>query len=206
MSKETRDLIIGAVIAIIIVFILNRFVITPYTVTGESMMPTFQTNDKVLVSKLSHYFSDIKEGDIIVFHEDHNQDFIKRVIGKPGDTIEYQNDQLYVNDKPIDEPYLNENKRHRKSEFLTENFDVSDIEGAHHQYRIPKDHYLVLGDNRMNSIDSRHPNVGLVPQAHIVGKVVIRFWPLSRLTFRFNPGTFELGYVYFYHQNEIVIF
>ncbi|REI24900.1 signal peptidase I [Staphylococcus felis] len=191
MRKETLDGIIGIMIGLAIIVLLNWFVITPYTVKGESMSPTFESGDKVLVSKISKHFSRIDEGDVIVFHEDDNRDFIKRVIGKPGDTVEYKDDQLYVNHKPIDEPYLTFNKRYRKSEFLTENFDVSDIAGAQNKYKIPESRYLVLGDNRLNSIDSRNPHVGLVEERNIVGEVLIRFWPLHRMTFHFNPGTFD---------------
>lgn len=191
MRKEAKDWIVSIGIAIVVVLIVNWLIITPYTVQGRSMAPTFEQGDKVLVSKLSKTFSRIQEGDVIVFHEDDQRDFIKRVIGKPGDTVSYQKDQLYVNGKKVAEPYLKENKERRKSEFLTENFNVTDIEGAKENKQIPESRYLVLGDNRLNSMDSRNPNVGFVNEDEIVGEVVMRFWPFNRIAFQFHPDTFD---------------
>ncbi|MEJ7301568.1 signal peptidase I, partial [Staphylococcus caprae] len=72
----------------------------------------------------------LQHGDVIVFHEDADRDFIKRIIGVPGDQVKYQNDQLYINGQKINEPYLKSNQKEKAAEFLTENFDVSDIEGS----------------------------------------------------------------------------
>ena len=94
---------------------------------------------------------------------------------------------LYINKKYIKESYLTYNKKTNDSgDSLTENFKVSDIEGSKHKITIPKDKYLVLGDNRANSVDSRSSEVGLVSKKRIVGKVILRFWPFSDMQYNFK--------------------
>ncbi|MBC8685991.1 signal peptidase I [Staphylococcus pseudintermedius] len=191
MRKETKDIIIVIVIALVIVGFVKWLIFTPYTVNGASMHPTFETGDRVIVNQLSKKLNTLTHVDVIVFHEDAERDFIKRIIGLPGDRVAYENDQLYINGQKVEEPYLKVNKKEKAAEFLTENFDVSDIEGSEGRTMIPQGHYLVLGDNRMNSIDSRSYTVGLVPHKRIVGKAFVRYWPLERAKLQFNPGTFE---------------
>ncbi|MEJ7542345.1 signal peptidase I [Staphylococcus intermedius] len=191
MRKETKDILIVVVIGLVIVGCIKWLIFTPYTVNGASMHPTFETGDRVIVNKLSKKLNTLQHGDVIVFHEDADRDFIKRIIGVPGDQVKYQNDQLYINGQKINEPYLKSNQKEKAAEFLTENFDVSDIEGSDGRTTIPQGHYLVLGDNRMNSIDSRSFTVGFVAHESIVGEAFLRYWPLERAKFQFNPGTFE---------------
>lgn len=76
-------------------------------------------------------------------------------------------------------------------QYLTGSFKSSDLQNANGETKIPKDKYLVLGDNRQNSLDSRFPQVGLIDKEQIVGKVVLRFWPFGEWTTKFNPGTFD---------------
>lgn len=191
MRKETKDWITAIVLGLVIAGLVKWLIFTPYTVNGASMHPTFETGDRVIVNKLSKKLNMLNHGDVIVFHEDAERDFIKRIIGVPGDRVEYKRDQLYINGQKIKEPYLKSNKKTKTAEFLTENFDVSDIEGSEGRTMIPQGHYLVLGDNRLNSIDSRSYTVGLVPRERIVGEAFVRFWPLERAKIKFNPGTFE---------------
>ena len=80
-------------------YLVTKFIGESYTVSGSSMHPTFQDRNKVIVSKISKSMNHIDNGDVVVFHEDSKRDFIKRVIGTPGDTVEYKGDQLYVNNK-----------------------------------------------------------------------------------------------------------
>jgi len=165
--------------ALIIAFLLAaliRFVLfTPIVVDGESMMPTLESGERMIVNKIDYKLSDIQRFDIVVFHAPEKKDYIKRVIGLPGDTLEYKNDQLYINGKKVTEPYLKDYKsRIVDGGTLTEDFRLEDYIG---QKEVPKGHYFVMGDNRRNSKDSRH--IGVVSKAEIVGKASIVFWPMK---------------------------
>lgn len=91
--------VISIVVGLLVVIVVTKFIGESYTVSGSSMYPTFQDRNKVIISKISKSMNHIDNGDIVVFHEDSKRDFIKRVIGTPGDTVEYKGDQLYVNNK-----------------------------------------------------------------------------------------------------------
>lgn len=156
------------------------------------MVPTIQPDDKIMVNKLSYRMSDPNRGDIIVFHnpstfEDDDSeesvpekvvrnvleavgvrtgrpdDFIKRIIGLPGDTLEIRDEKVFVNGEELAE------------EYLPNGLHMPDFD----RQTIPADHYFVMGDNRENSIDSR--SWGLVPAEEIVGHAFLRIWPLDRL-------------------------
>lgn len=190
MGKEMIEWIVALAIGIIIAIILTVFIGTSYTVSGESMHPTFEDKDKVIVSKISKTLNHIDSGDVIIFHANSKSDYIKRLIGKPGDTVKYKKDQLYINDKKVKEPYLSENKKYKDGKYLTEDFNSKSLNGANGKAKIPADKYLVLGDNRQNSNDSRYKDVGLIDKKQIVGKVMFRYWPFDKWESGFNPGTF----------------
>lgn len=190
MGKEIIEWIVALAIGIIITIILTVFIGTSYTVSGESMHPTFEDKDKVIVSKISKILNHIDSGDVIIFHANYKSDYIKRLIGKPGDTVKYKKDQLYINDKKVKEPYLSENKKYKNGKYLTEDFNSKTLNGANGKAKIPEDKYLVLGDNRQNSNDSRYKDVGLIDKKQIVGKVMFRYWPFDKWESGFNPGTF----------------
>lgn len=166
--------------ALIIAFALATFIryvlFTPIVVDGESMMPTLHSGDRMVVNKVSYKISDIHHSDIVVFHAPEKRDYIKRVIGLPGDTIEYKNDVLYRNGKAIDEPYLQQFKKAiQDGGTLTEDFQLQDYV---QKDRVPEGYVFVMGDNRRNSKDSRH--IGLIPENKIIGKASIVFWPLDQ--------------------------
>ena len=190
MGKEIIEWIVALAIGIIITIILTVFIGTSYTVSGESMHPTFEDKDKVIVSKISKTLNHIDSGDVIIFHANSKSDYIKRLIGKPGDTVKYKKDQLYINDKKVKEPYLSENKKYKNGKYLTEDFNSKTLNGANGKAKILEDKYLVLGDNRQNSNDSRYKDVGLIDKKQIVGKVMFRYWPFDKWESGFNPGTF----------------
>ena len=171
MKREIMEWVISIVVGLLVVIVVTKFIGESYTVSGSSM-------------------NHIDNGDVVVFHEDSKRDFIKRVIGTPGDTVEYKGDQLYVNNKKVSEPYLDYNKKHKQGQYLTGSFKSSQIKGSNGEMKLPKDKYLVLGDNRQNSIDSRFDVVGLVDKKQLVGKVVWRYWPFNEWKTNFNPGTF----------------
>jgi len=174
--KEIYTWAKAIVFALVITFICREFIFSPVLVQGESMQPTFQDDDKVIVAKTSK----IERFDMIVFHaKDHNENHIKRVIGLPGDMVEMKHDVLYINGKKYKEDYLQRNKAEIPSEQnLTEDFNL-------HEWvknkKVPADSLFVLGDNRRNSNDGR--SYGFIKKDSVIGEVKIRFYPLQEISF-----------------------
>ncbi len=190
MVKNIMEWVASIVIAIVAAWLITTFLISRYEVHGESMSPTFNDQDNLAVSKISKSLGTIDRGDVIIFHANEEKDFIKRLIGMPGDTVEYKQDQLYVNGEKVAEPYLDFNKEHKYSDYLTENFDVSDTKNSGGKKVIPEGRYLVLGDNRMNSNDSRL-DVGLIAENQIVGKAKMRVLPTRDMKYGFSSKSFD---------------
>ncbi len=156
--------------AIIIVFFVKGFLLIPISVDGNSMVSTLQEEDQLVVEKISK----LRRFDVIVFNLPGNATYIKRIIGIPGDTIRYQNDQLYVNNKKVSEKFLNKNKEKLPAHTnYTPDFDLVDIIG---EKKVPAHTYFVLGDNRRISKDSR--SFGVVDSKYIFGKAVWIYYPL----------------------------
>lgn len=174
MAKNRNEIwewIKALLIAISLAFIIRTFILTPIVVEGASMKPTLQDQDRMIVTKIG----EPKRFDIVVFHASEGEDYIKRVIGLPGDRIEYIDDKLYVNGKLYDEPYLEKSKQEVQYGPLTNSFTLretpvdSDV--------VPKGHLFVMGDNRRNSKDSRH--IGAVPIEKVVGTTNIVYYPIK---------------------------
>ncbi len=154
--------VIGAIFVLIYLFIAQ-----PHKVSGNSMVPTFHNSDYILTDKLSYQLGLPKYGDIVVFKNprDESQDFIKRIIGTPGDTVMLQNNVFYVNGTALEEKYLPINTVTRGGRFLSEGNSKT----------IEENHYFVVGDNREHSSDSRE--WGTIAKQEIIGKVFFRYWP-----------------------------
>jgi signal peptidase I len=163
-------------IALILAIIIKKFLIEQYVVYGESMMPTIQNGNRLIVNKIGYEISSPERFDLIVFKATPEEDYIKRVIGLPGDRIVYKDDQLYINNKKVDEPYLQEFKRFTANRTLTGDFTLEEITGRE---KVPEGKIFVLGDNRLHSIDSRH--IGFVDMKDIVGEANIRYWPVDKM-------------------------
>ncbi|RIM14395.1 signal peptidase I, partial [Staphylococcus chromogenes] len=125
MKKETMEWLISIGLALLIVGLLYAFVIKPYNVKGDSMDPTLKDGERVIVNKLGKTFGNLERGNVIVFHADENSDYVKRIIGVPGDHIEYKHDVLYVNGKKTPEPYLEYNMKHKNYEEITGTYKSS---------------------------------------------------------------------------------
>ena len=159
----------------VLVFAVRIFLFTPIDVEGASMMPTFEDGDRVLVNKQTN----IDRFDVVVFKVSDDVNYIKRVIGLPGDHIAYRDDTLYINDIAFNETYLDVYKRKIPLGLkMTENFTLEKYTGFD---KIPEGYLFVLGDNRRKSRDSRDPGVGLIEIDSVLGEVDMVFLPLSNM-------------------------
>ncbi|GAX38032.1 signal peptidase I [Nodularia sp. NIES-3585] len=177
------------VLSIVLALGIRTFVAEARWIPSGSMEPTLNGTpnqweaDKIIVDKLKYRFSEPQRGDIVVFSptqalqdEQYNDAFIKRIIALPGEKVELKDGQVYINNEPLQEiKYLNSQQRTA--------IDVC-TSGAKQAYlaqpeTIPPNSYLVLGDNRNSSYDSRC--WGVVPRGNIIGRAVIRFWPLNNI-------------------------
>lgn len=173
-KNETWEWLKAIAIAVLLAGGIRYFIFAPIIVDGLSMMPTLHDHDRMIVNKLAYKIGEPHRFDIIVFHAEEGKDYIKRVIGLPGDHIEYKDDTLYVNGKAYKEPYLDEYKKQLVDGPLTESFTLEEITG---RKTVPKGYLFVMGDNRRFSKDSRH--IGFIPMEKVVGKASIVYWPLS---------------------------
>ncbi|RFA37689.1 signal peptidase I [Virgibacillus dokdonensis] len=164
-------------IALGLAFIIRTFLFAPIVVEGPSMLPTLHNGDQMMVNKIIYDLKDPKRFDIVVFHASSEKDFIKRVIGLPGDHVEVRNNILYINGKEIEQNFLNGQANKTQAKIYTNNFTLEDLPGSYR--KIPEDYVLVLGDNRENSMDSR--SLGLIPMDQIVGKTNFIYWPFERM-------------------------
>lgn len=161
-----REVIETVLWALVLALILRTFVIQAFWIPSSSMAPTFEPGDRVIVLKFWYMLPKIepKRGQIVVFKypADPKRDFVKRMIGMPGDTVELKEGRVFINGREIAEPYV----------VNLDNYNMEPIE-------VPADKYFCLGDNRPNSQDSRF--WGFVPANFLRGPAVFRYWPLSRI-------------------------
>ncbi|MFC0470557.1 signal peptidase I [Halalkalibacter kiskunsagensis] len=159
------------IIAIIFAILIRTFLFTSYEVQGESMTPSVYDGERFIVNKIGYGFSEPDRFDLVVFHANEEEDYIKRVIGLPGDVVFYQDDILYINDRAVEEPFLKQKVADHKWGLYTNDFSIPEA--------VPLGHVFVLGDNRPNSLDSRR--LGFISNEQIVGKVDWRFWPIQEV-------------------------
>jgi signal peptidase I len=192
-SKFWRELPVLVVVALLVAILIKTFLVQAFYIPSESMEPTLRTGDRVLVCRFCYRLGDIHRGDIVVFSDPdpapdgrsavsaffhwlgegigvarpENEDFIKRVIGLPGDVVEIVRGTVYVNGQPLDEPYLDPERDTR----------------TFARVRVPDGMLFVLGDNRAHSGDSRFApptGVGYVPVDKVIGKAFVIVWPRGR--------------------------
>ena len=164
MNKRIKDIIEYAVI-IIAVLLFRQFLYSPIRVSGDSMVPTLEHGDIMILDKIGYRINGLKRFDIVVINHEKTK-IIKRVIGLPGDYVEYKDDKLYINGEFVEEKYDRKQTSDFILEFLGEN-------------TIPKDKYLVLGDNRPISKDSR--SIGLIDKKDIEGYTSLVLFPFSKM-------------------------
>lgn len=165
--KKIAKALLPYLLIVIVVVLIRTFLFTPVVVVGDSMVPTLEDKQILLLDKISYRFKKIERFDIVVIKLG-KKEIIKRIIGLPGETIEYKNNILYVNGEAIHSDY----------EFDTEDFTIEDI-GKDLYHSIPDNEYLVLGDNRIVSADSRI--IGFINKKDILGKTNISIWPIKKV-------------------------
>ncbi|MDD5108695.1 MAG: signal peptidase I [Candidatus Omnitrophica bacterium] len=178
-----RDWIESIVVAFLLAMVIRAFLIQAFKIPTGSMRMTLIEGDLILVNKFIYgakipltnwrlpALRQPKRGDVIVFiyPEDKKKDFIKRLVGLPGETIEIKGGSIYVNDKPAIEPIFNQIYYYNRGEFASEGEKII----------VPKDSYFVLGDNSTSSKDSRY--WGFVPKEDLLGQALIVYWPPQRI-------------------------
>ncbi|MBB3109369.1 signal peptidase I [Paenibacillus phyllosphaerae] len=181
-QKEIGEWVKALAIAALLVFVIRWFLFAPFIVEGESMQPNFYTGERLIVNKIIYDIRAPKHGEVIVFEvPDEGRDFIKRVIGVPGDKVKLEGDDLYINGEKVDEPYLAESIAAAKAngEIFNNtgpNFPNADVT----EDVVPEGTVLAFGDNRRNSKDSRM--IGYVSDDLIIGRADFIFWPFDKVS------------------------
>lgn len=170
LTYEILTFIRDLVIILIVFWFITTFIGEKTSVLGDSMEPHIHDGDAILLSKVNYYFNDPQRYDIIVFPYNNGEaNYIKRIIGLPGETIDLRAEgdyyKVYINDQPLEEKYGIE--------------EIRVIGNQSFPLTIPTNEYFVMGDNRNDSSDSRYQDVGTVNEEDILGKAWLRIWPLK---------------------------
>lgn len=177
------DILQTLVISLSICVVIYIFIATPNQIDGESMEPNFYAGEIILTNKLSEWLGptqigqslglDYNRGDVVVFQKPGYNDYLKRIIAIDGDTIELKDGYIYVNGSRITESYLPPATYTRGGSFLKEDEPPKTV---------PAGKYVVMGDNRSNSHDSRYSDIGFVDRSWFKGKVILRYWPINKFS------------------------
>ena len=165
------DFVEAVVFALMIFFVCYLLLFQPNQVKGHSMEPTYHDSEYILTDKISYRMGFPTRGDVVVFRSPKNADvdFIKRIIGLPGEKVKIFNGKVYINGNQLDETaYLDPTVYTGPESYLAENKEIT----------VPTGYYFVMGDNRMQSSDSR--DFGPVLPSEFIGKVFFRYWPMDR--------------------------
>ncbi|WP_174613276.1 signal peptidase I [Virgibacillus ihumii] len=174
-KSEWFEWIKALLIAFALIFIVRTFFFAPIVVDGPSMMPTLHDGDQMIVNKIIYDVAEPERFDIVVFHASDKKDFIKRVVGLPGEHVAVKNDQLFIDGRKVKEPFIGQMKKGENT--YTDDFKLEELPGGYEE--IPEGYVLVLGDNRGNSTDSRI--LGLISMDQIVGTANLIYWPFDRM-------------------------
>ncbi len=163
----TADILETIVFIGSIYIVIYLYLFFPTSVIGASMEPTLHTGDRLVISKVSYKFEPIERGDIVVLNSPKNPDieYIKRVVGTPGDEILIKDQEVIINGVKLEESYISAKTNVWEHGFITNNVP----------YTVPEDYVFVMGDNRTKSSDSRE--FGPIPISSVVGKAVFRYYP-----------------------------
>lgn len=180
--RKSYNFLLDTIQTLLLVFavflVVYIFLFRPFQVSGSSMYPTFHDKEYILTNIIALKLGHPKLGDVIVFKapNDPEKDYIKRVMGMPGDTVSIKNGDVYINGNLIDQSaYLAPTVKTYGGSFLRENQPVT----------VPTDSYFVIGDNRSGSSDSRE--WGFLPAKNLIGKSLFVYWPLNKMGLVKNP-------------------
>jgi signal peptidase I len=165
--KEAGEWVQAIVIAVVLAFLIRTFLFEIILVDGSSMEPTLYDANRIFVYKLAYLTGKPQHGDVVIFKTPENikYNYVKRLIGLPGDRVRIEDGVVYVNDQPLDEPYT-----------------AAPPYNDYMEVTVPENAFFVLGDNRNDSKDSRDYRIGFVPMDNLVGKAVWRVWPLDNIS------------------------
>jgi signal peptidase I len=165
LSKEIAEWIISIVIAVALALVVHNFVFQIVRVEGPSMEPTLYTDQRMFVTRFTYFFNEPQRGDIVVTHfPGDNLNYVKRVIATGGEKLKIEDGNVYIDGVLLEEPYIKEATFSDYPETL-----------------VPEGKYMVLGDNRNNSRDSRVSIVGPITKDIVIGKVQYVIWPLNKI-------------------------
>ncbi|MFA6423412.1 MAG: signal peptidase I [Patescibacteria group bacterium] len=156
-------------IVLLVAFLLRKVIVQPFIVEGSSMEPNFHNNEYLLVDQVSYRLSEPKRGDVVIFKAPTNMEvnYIKRVIGLPGETVEIKDSKIYVNKQELGEPFLTRDEKTYINDSIDKTLNIT----------LNANELFVLGDNRENSSDSRE--WGILPQENIIGRVFLIIYPFN---------------------------
>ena len=190
-QRSAIDWIVTIVAAVAIVLVVKAWIVNPYRIPSSSMEPTLHcarpalgcaagSSDRILANRFIYHFRSPKRGEIVVFNPPPRSKlecpggggvYVKRIIGVPGDRWEERKGYVYVGGKRLNEPYVQPARRDHRSVILNQILPGATV--------VPKDDYIMMGDNRSQSCDSR--DWGFVPRKNIIGEVFLTYWPLGRI-------------------------
>lgn len=178
MKKTSLGKVVGIYFQVIFIFILVFFVVyfflgQLYEVMGDSMEPNFHDQEQLIAEKLSTRFGNLKRGDIVIFKspKDESRLLIKRIVGLPEEKVMLKDGSVYINGEYLPEPYVPEDMLTKEMRIMESDFE----------YTIPADSYMVLGDNREKSTDSRE--WGFVKSENMIGRAILVYYPLKNIRF-----------------------
>lgn len=212
---EMIDAVIEVSILMIVYLSLQYFVVSPFVVSGASMEDSFQDHELIMVNRIGystifgHEIGAPSRGDVIVFHPpiDTTEYYIKRIIGIPGDTVSFENNNVYLNGKLLEEPYTKCVAQHQANDLSSRERGICNYRNMEKKsFTVKEGEYFAMGDNRDHSSDSRScfgalndrscndaARTHFVPKANIVGKAWFVFWPLSQTAAHLrNPSVLQL--------------
>jgi len=171
------DFLQGIVVFLAVIVMVYLFLFSPQEINGASMEPSFFNAELIITNKFIYKVTPPVRGDVVIFKSPRNKDidYIKRVIGVPGDRVKLSNNAYYINDIKLDEPYLRPDTQISGGSYLHEGVEIT----------VPEGYYFVSGDNRPHSSDSRE--FGPIPLEDFIGKGILLYWPANRFSRIVNP-------------------
>ncbi|MFA6259489.1 MAG: signal peptidase I [Candidatus Peribacteraceae bacterium] len=183
------DVALNIIIILGVVGVIRTFLVSPFQVEGNSMLPTLEDREYIVINKLVYYLGDPQRGDVVVFRPptEVNKHYVKRIIGIPGDTIIIRNGKVYIQDTQgntteLEESYLDEHNQGHTYRHPPSSGDTREM-----RYTVPENEYFLMGDNRQGSLDSRsfaasgEGATAFVPDSNIKGRVWFVALPISKI-------------------------